>query len=369
MNISSENICAKTPFLGMTHSDLVELCQQAGVKPVHADHLVAAVFRYYQRDIDAITTIPNVLKTYLAAHTSMFEPECTAAQLAADGTRKLVLKMSDGKAVETVLIKGAKRLTQCISTQVGCAVGCTFCLTATAGLSRNLTAAEMVSEVWAGQKLSDGQVSNIVLMGMGEPLHNYHAVAQFLEIVTDAKGMAFSPNRVTLSTSGMVPAMYRMLEDKWPCNLAVSLNATTDAVRDQIIPINRKYPIATLMQAVRDYIQQRGNKRVLIEYVMLAGVNDSLDDAKRLCALLDDLHCTINLLPFNPYPGAAFDRPSDAAVSEFQAVLVEAGLIAIIRQSKGRDISAACGQLITSIKKRNDSGRITRSSLTDSMRK
>ncbi len=341
----------KPALLGMSHSDLLELCQQAGVKPVHADHIVASVFRYYQSDIAEIRDIPQVLKSYLMEHVSMLDPQCSAEQVAADGTRKLVLTMADGKAVETVLIQGSNRLTQCISTQVGCAVGCTFCLTATGGLTRNLTAAEMVAEVWAGQKLSNQHISNIVLMGMGEPLHNYNAVAQFLEIVTDPKGMAFSPNRVTLSTSGMVPAIYRMLEDQLPCNLAVSLNATTDEVRDKIIPINRKYPIATLMQAVRDYIQARGNKRVLIEYVMLAGINDSLEDAKRLCALLDGLQCTINLLPFNPYLGASFDRPSDAAVSAFQAVLVEAKLIAIIRQSKGREISAACGQLITEIKK------------------
>jgi len=341
----------KLSLLGMTHRDLLELCHQAGVKAVHADHIVATIFRYYQTDISAISTIPQALQRYLSDHISMLEPECTAEQLAADGTRKLVLQMPDAKAVETVLIQGENRLTQCISTQVGCAVGCTFCLTATAGLTRNLSAAEMVSEVRAGQKISGQKVSNIVLMGMGEPLHNYDAVAQFLAIVTDPKGMAFSPNRVTLSTSGMVPAMYRMLEDQLPCNLAVSLNATTDAVRDKIIPINRKYPIATVLQAVRDYIQQRGNKRVLIEYVMLAGVNDSLDDARRLCALLEGMQCTINLLPFNPYPGAAFDRPSDDAISAFQAILVKAELIAIIRQSKGRDISAACGQLITEIKK------------------
>ncbi|MBL4775125.1 MAG: 23S rRNA (adenine(2503)-C(2))-methyltransferase RlmN, partial [Mariprofundus sp.] len=184
----------------------------------------------------------------------------------------------------------------------------------------------------------------------GESFHNYNAVAQFLDIVTDRKGMAFSPNRVTLSTSGVVPAIYRMIEDQLPCNLAVSLNATTDAVRDQIIPINRKYPIAQLMQAVRDFIQARGNKRVLIEYVLLAGVNDSLEDAQRLCGLLEGLNCTVNLLPFNPYSGSNFKRPDDASISAFQAVLVKAHLIAIVRKSKGREISAACGQLITEIR-------------------
>jgi len=348
----------KRDLLGMSHADLVELCHQAGVKPVHADHIVASVFRRLHTDLADIANIPKLLQSYLAEHVEVGQPVCTAEQQAEDGTRKLVLQMRDGKAVETVLIEGANRLTQCISTQVGCAVGCTFCLTATAGLTRNLNAAEMVSEIMAGQRMSGQRVSNIVLMGMGEPLHNYHAVAQFLAIVSDPKGMAFSPNRITLSTSGMVPAIYRMLEDRWPCNLAVSLNATTDAVRDQIIPLNRKYPIAMLMQAVRDYIQQRGNKRVLIEYVMLAGVNDSLGDAKRLCGLLEGLQCTVNLLPFNPYPGSDFKRPADHVVSAFQAVLVEAHLIAIVRQSKGREISAACGQLITEIRANKPSSSV-----------
>jgi len=357
----------KASLLGMSHPDLVALCQQAGVKPVHADHIVASVFRRAESNFSDIADIPKALQSYLVEHAEILEPVCTAEQLAMDGTRKLVLQMQDGKAVETVLIAAENRLTQCISTQVGCAVGCTFCLTATAGLTRNLSAAEMVAEVMAGQRISNQgvsrnqdigsnqcigskRISNIVLMGMGEPLHNYQAVAQFLTIVTDPKGMAFSPNRVTLSTSGVVPAIYRMLDDQLPCNLAVSLNATTDAVRDKIIPINRKYPIAMLMQAVRDYIQARGNKRVLIEYVMLAGVNDTIDDAKRLCTLLEGLRCTINLLPFNSYQGSAFKRPEDHVVRAFQTVLVEAKLIAIVRQSKGRDISAACGQLITELR-------------------
>ncbi len=339
----------KIPLNGLNHEQLVELCHRAGVKPVHAERLLASVFRHYNNDLDAIPDIPAALRAYLAEHACIFEPECTASQLAADGTRKLLLKMPDGKEVETVLIPGPGRLTQCISTQVGCAVGCTFCLTATAGLTRNLTAAEMVAEVMAGQRISGQSVRNIVLMGMGEPLHNYDAVAQFVRIATDPKGMAFSPNRITLSTSGLVPAIHRMIEDDLPCNLAVSLNATTDEVRSRIIPLNRKYPIGELMGAVGDYIAARGNKRVLIEYVLLAGINDTMDDAHRLCALLDGLGCTVNLLPFNPYPGSAFDRPADAAIATFRSVLVDASMVAVVRESRGRDISAACGQLKTEI--------------------
>jgi 23S rRNA (adenine2503-C2)-methyltransferase len=337
----------KIALNGLSHEQLVELCHRAGVKPVHAERLLAFVFRHYRTDLDAIPDIPVVLRTYLAEHACIFEPECTASQQAVDGTRKLLLKMPDGKEVETVLIPGPGRLTQCISTQVGCAVGCTFCLTATAGLTRNLTTAEMVAEVMAGQRISGQSVRNIVLMGMGEPLHNYDAVAQFVRIATDPKGMAFSPNRITLSTSGLVPAIYRMIEDGLPCNLAVSLNATTDEVRSRIIPLNRKYPIRELMQSVSDYIAARGNKRVLIEYVMLAGVNDSLEDAARLCELLDGVNSTVNLLPFNPFQGSAFKRPSDQTVTAFRSVLVDANKVVVVRESKGDDISAACGQLKT----------------------
>ena len=345
-----------TPLNGMDYDQLLALCNAAGVSTAHADSLRAAIFRYYSTDIAAIADLPLRLRSYLREHTTLLEPACTATSEAADGTQKLLLRMADGKEVETVLIPGNGRLTQCFSTQVGCAVGCTFCLTATAGLTRNLSTAEMVAEVMAGQRISERQVRNLVLMGMGEPLHNYDAMAQFVRIATDPKGMAFSPNRVTLSTSGLVPAMQRMIRDELPCNLAVSLNATTDAVRDSIMPINRKYPIALLLDTVRDYISVRGNKRVLIEYVLLAGINDTTADAERLCALLAGMGCTVNLLPFNTYPGLPFDRPADTAVSAFRAILVEAGIIAVVRESKGRDIAAACGQLKTEVMQRRKAG-------------
>ncbi|WP_018294289.1 23S rRNA (adenine(2503)-C(2))-methyltransferase RlmN [Mariprofundus ferrooxydans] len=346
---------------GMNHDQLLALCGAAGVSPAHADRLRAAIFRHYGSDTDINNTpdLPLRLRSYLAEHTALLQPACTATSEGEDGTRKLLLAMADGREVETVLIPGNGRLTQCISTQVGCAVGCTFCLTATAGLTRNLTAAEMVAEVTAGQRISGRQVRNLVLMGMGEPLHNYDEVAHFVRLATDPKGMAFSPNRVTLSTSGLVPAMQRMIRDELPCNLAVSLNATTDAVRDTIMPINRKYPIAMLLDTVREYIRVRGNKRVLIEYVLLDGINDSQADAIRLCELMAGMGCTVNLLPFNAYPGLPFQRPADAAVSAFRAILVEAGIITVVRESKGRDIAAACGQLKTEVAQRRKASRIT----------
>lgn len=349
------------PLIGMEHADLVRICEAAGVKPVHADRLNASVFRYGITDPALIPELPQKLYDYLAQHINTLQPECIADQLAADGTRKMLLSMphanNDAKGgtkheVETVLIPGPNRLTQCVSTQVGCAVGCKFCLTATAGLTRNLSAAEMVAEVMTAREASDQEIRNLVLMGMGEPLHNYEEVAKFIRIATDPLGMAFSPRRVTLSTSGLVPGIYRMIEDKLPCNLAVSLNATTDAVRDRIIPINSKYPIAELMQAVRDYIAAKDKKRVLIEYVMLKGINDSIDDAHRLVALLDGLGCTVNLLPFNPFPGNPFERPDDVTVTAFRSVLVKADMVAVVRESRGDEISAACGQLKTEVAER-----------------
>lgn len=346
----AENTIQTSQYLtGMEHADLVRLCEAAGVKRVHADKLNAYLFRFGETDTTRIPELPQALRDYLAAHTSILEPTLLAEKNAEDGSGKMLLAMPDGKEVETVLIPGPGRLTQCVSTQVGCAAGCRFCLTATAGLTRNLTAAEMAAQVMTARKHSSEEIRNIVLMGMGEPLHNYDEVAKFVRIATDPMGLAFSPRRVTLSTSGLVPGIYRMIEDRLPCNLAVSLNATTDEVRSQIMPVNVKYPIAELMAAVRDYIKVKDRKRVLIEYVMLAGVNDAFEDAERLVKLLDGLGCTVNLLPFNPFPGSGFKRPTDATVTAFRSRLVKADMVAVVRESRGDEISAACGQLKTEV--------------------
>jgi len=343
-----------TPLIGMEHTDLVRLCEEAGVKRVHADRLNAFIFRHGITDHHQMPELPQALRNHLDTHTSTLEPKIIAEKSAEDGSSKLLLSMPDSHEVakheiETVLIPGPGRLTQCVSTQVGCAAGCRFCLTATAGLTRNLSAAEMVAQVMTARKRSRQEIRNIVLMGMGEPLHNYEEVAKFVRIATDPMGMAFSPRRITLSTSGLLPGIYRMIEDELPCNLAVSLNATTDETRSQIMPVNVKYPIAELMQAIRDYIAARDKKRVLIEYVMLAGINDSLDDAERLVQLLGGLGCTVNLLPFNPFPGSGYHRPDDATVSAFRSVLVRADMVAVVRESRGDEISAACGQLKTEV--------------------
>jgi len=334
----------------MARSDIVGLCSAAGVKPIHAETLLAHIFRHHAHDIHAIPDLPQSLYEWLDEHTQSFDVKVITQQTARDGTHKLLLAMPDGSQVETVLIPEKNRLTQCISTQVGCALNCDFCLTATAGLTRNLSAAEMVAQIMAAMDYHNERARNLVLMGMGEPMHNYDEVARFLRIVTDDKGMAFSPRRVTVSTAGHVPGIRRMMADKLPCNLALSLNATTDAVRNRIMPINHRWPIAEVLRSASEFAQAM-HKRVLIEYVMLAGVNDTDMDAKRLIQWLEGIPCTINLLPFNEFPCSPYQRPDDDRISAFRHILTAASKVVVIRESRGRDISAACGQLYTSTKR------------------
>jgi len=325
------------------------LCRSAGVKPVHAETLLAHVFRHHTRDIRAIPDLPQALYGWLEQHTKTLDVKLITRQTASDGTCKMLLAMPDGKEVETVLIPEKKRLTQCISTQIGCALNCSFCLTATAGLTRNLSAAEMAAQIMVAMDHYDERASNLVLMGMGEPMHNYEEVARFVRIVTDMKGMAFSPRRVTVSTAGHVPGIRRMIADHLPCNLALSLNATNDETRSRIMPINKRWPIAEVLYWAGEFARIM-HKRILIEYVMLAGINDTDMDAKRLIQLLEGIPCTINLLPFNTYPGSLYQRPEPARISAFRRILAEAGKVTVVRESRGRDISAACGQLYASAK-------------------
>jgi len=337
-----------TPLLGLNRQALQQLCHDAQVKDIHVKNLLAGIFRRNQT-VDDIIELPQQLRTWIAKHHPELEVTCKTEQLSIDGTHKFLLQMPDGKEIETVLIPTQGRMTQCVSSQVGCAAGCKFCLTATAGLTRNLSTAEMVAQVrFMRQRY---KVRNIVLMGMGEPLHNYDAVRAFIGILTDPLGMAFSPRRITLSTVGMIPSIYRLIEDKVNCNLAVSLNATTDDVRSEIMPINKAYPIAMLIQAMKDYsnaFSKKGkDKRIFVEYVLLAGINDDDADAMRLATLLEDVPCTVNLLPFNPFDGSLYQSPSEAQVTHFQDKLLAQGIFAIVRESRGKDILAACGQLKT----------------------
>jgi 23S rRNA (adenine2503-C2)-methyltransferase len=254
--------------------------------------------------------------------------------------------LHDGNTIEGVLIPGpGGRLTLCVSSQVGCASGCGFCLTGSGGLVRSLTVSELVNQVFAaGNIVGENTISNIVLMGMGEPLGNYEAVRSFIEIATDRNGMGFSPRKVTLSTCGLAPMIEKLADDGVEVSLAVSLNAITDELRDAMMPVNKTYPLSRLMQAVRYYCDKT-KRTVTIEYVLFKGINDSHDDVNRLMELLQDLPCMINILLFNPFPGSSYTRPDERRAFVFRDSLVNNGFVAVVRNSRGRDIHAACGQL------------------------
>ncbi len=297
-------------------------------------------------DVHAMTTLSRALRATLAERITVSRPEVAREQRATDGTRKFLFRLRDGEEIESVLIPDEDRLTACISTQVGCPLACRFCLTGLMGMRRNLASAEIVGEVLALQdRLGAGErISNIVLMGMGEPLLNFHEVERALRILCDEYGANFSPRRITLSTAGHAPGVQKLAASDLGVNLAVSLSATTDEVRDRLMPINKRWPIAVLLKACRAYpLPQR--RRLTFEYVMLDGVNDSEEDARRLVRLLRGIRCKINLIPFNATPDLP-DRPSPRErIEAFQQILCDAHLTATIRESRGQDIFAACGML------------------------
>ena len=297
-------------------------------------------------DMNQMTDLSKTFRVILKDHISISRPEITQVQRSSDGTRKFLLRLSDGEDIESVLIPDGGRLTACISTQVGCPLACRFCLTGLMGLRRNLVAGEIVGQVLALQdRLEQGEwISNIVLMGMGEPLLNFPQVDRALRILCDERGANFSPRRITLSTAGHVVGIRKLAASDLGVNLAVSLTATTDAVRDQIMPINRRWPIAELIKACRAY-PLPNRRRLTFEYVMLDGVNDSRQDAKRLVGLLHGIRCKINLIPFNTTPDLPDRASPRERVEAFQRILHDAGLTATIRESRGWDISAACGML------------------------
>jgi len=292
-----------------------------------------------------MTDLPRELREQFAAHFALpiLEPERVARSL--DGTRKLLFRLPDGYAIESVLIPEPPRLTLCISSQAGCAMGCVFCATARLGLQRNLSADEIVGQVMAAERILDAgeSISNVVFMGMGEPLHNYDAVVAAIETLCAPWGLNISARRITVSTVGLLPQMERLVRET-NVNLAVSLSATAETQRARLMPVNRKYPLAKLLDLCRSLpIAQR--RRITFEYVMLAGLNDTPADADRLVKLLHGIRSKVNLIPFNPFPDAGVARSGDETIEAFRAGLLAAGVLVTIRRSRGRDIDAACGQL------------------------
>lgn len=331
----------KTDLKNLTLEGLIQFLAGQGKERYRATQLFKWLYQQDAANFEEMTNLSKALREELAttACISRLEPE--AVEIGNDGTRKYLFRLEDGNAVESVLIPDEDRNTLCISTQAGCAMQCAFCLTGTFKLTRNLTTAEIVNQILAVRR--DVEVRNIVLMGMGEPLHNLENVIAALQIMVNDNGLKLSSRRVTVSTCGLVPELERLGREV-TVNLAVSLNATTDELRDRIMPVNKRYPIATLLAALKKF-PLPGRRKITIEYVLLGGLNDTPEDAKRLVRLLSDIPCKINLIPFNPHEGADFRPPTRAALDAFHKFLLDRHFTVITRDSRGSDISAACGQL------------------------
>lgn len=327
--------------------ELEEALTALGVPGFHGRQLFAWIYARGVTRFDQMTDLPAPLREQLTARFTISTPGLESTQTSADGTAKFLLRLADGRQVEAVYIPDTPAQTFCISTQVGCAMACAFCLTGKMGLIRNLTAGEIAGQVrvLAHETGLAKSTFNIVLMGMGEPLHNYDATMKALKILADERGLGLHPKRVTLSTVGLVPALERLSTESVMPNLAISLHATTDESRSALVPLNKRYDLKALLDACRRFPVSR-RARITFEYVMLAGVNDTPEDARRLVRLLAGIRGKVNLLPLNEAPGIPFRRPDDAHVNSFARILSERGVRVSVRKSRGRDIRAACGQLI-----------------------
>ncbi len=339
-------------LIGLSREALESELVAAGQKAFRARQLWHWIYCRGERDFAAMTTLAKSLRAVLAERFTVDRPATRRELKSEDGSRKWLLRFADGNEAEAVFIPEADRGALCVSSQVGCTLSCTFCHTGTQRLVRNLTAAEIVGQMMVARDAygewptpqGERLISNIVLMGMGEPLFNYDNVATAVRIIMDGEGIALSRRRITLSTSGVVP-MIRRVGEELGVNLAISLHAVNDELRDVLVPINKKYPIAELLQACRDYPAASNARRITFEYVMLKGINDSAADARALAELLRGIPAKVNLIPFNPWPGTVYENSSPAVAARFAAILNDAGYTAPIRVPRGRDIMAACGQL------------------------
>ena len=352
----------KTNLLGLSKDELVAFFVAMGEKAFRATQVMKWIYQFGVTDFGEMTNLSKKLQVKLNEVACVIPPKVKFKQFSEDGTRKWVFEVAGGSLVETVLIpaedsKEHGRKTLCISSQVGCALDCSFCSTGKQGFERDLTASEIIGQLWvANQSYMQGvaptqrenRVTNVVMMGMGEPLLNYEPVVASMSLMLDDNAYGLSKRRVTLSTSGIVPKMYDLARDI-DVALAISLHAPNDELRDELVPINKKYPLSELIKAAKAYVYDenpRHKKHVTIEYVMLSGVNDSDTHAHELVALLKDLPSKINLIPFNPFPHAPYGRSSNNRIHAFSAILNQAGFVCTVRQTRGDDIDAACGQLV-----------------------
>ena len=338
---------SRVNLVGLLPEALEELAVELGASRYRGRQLATWIYRKGVVDLEAMTDLPRDFKSALAERAVLTLPDVERVTPSQDGSRKLVLRLEDGSRISSVVIPDDDRMTLCLSTQVGCGYGCAFCLTGTMGQERNLEAGEIVGQLMvANRLLGEGQrVTHLVFMGMGEPLANYDALVTSLRILTDARlGIGYSPRRITVSTVGLVKGIERLGREQLKVNLAISLHAADDETRGRLMPVNRSWNLDALMAAVRKY-PLAPRQRVFFEYVLLDGVNDSPDDAARLARLLRGVRAKVNLIPFNDWEGAGFQRPPIARILAFQSTLLDAGVTTTVRWSKGEDIGAACGQL------------------------
>lgn len=348
----------KPDLAGLEPHDLEEVLVRLDAPRFHARQIFQWIHKRGITDFAQMSDLPRELRERLGSAFQISTPQVRRKERSTDGTVKFLLQLADGKQIESVFIPDTPSQTFCISTQVGCAMRCAFCLTGKMGIDRNLTAGEIAGQVRILARelgMLDTRF-NIVLMGMGEPLHNYEATMKALRMLADEHGLAVSPRRITLSTVGVLPALERLATEPVMPNLAISLHSTTEDQRDMLVPINRKYGLKELLDACRRFPVKR-RERITFEYVMLSGVNDTPEDARRLVRLLHGIRGKVNLLPLNEAAGIPFERPSDGRVNAFARILSEHGVTVSVRKSRGRDIRAACGQLITESSKTASPGR------------
>jgi len=350
---------SKTNLLGMTPAQLAGYFQDIGEKPFRATQVLKWMHQLGAESFDEMTNISKSLREKLNAQAEIRGPEIVSQDISKDGTRKWVIRVDGGSCVETVLIPEGDRGTLCVSSQVGCSLNCSFCSTGKQGFNRNLSAAEIIGQVRIAIKSFGAMspankrvVTNVVMMGMGEPLMNFERVVSAMHLMMEDNAYGLSKRRVTLSTAGVVPAMDK-LGDVIDVSMAVSLHAPNDELRDVLVPINKRYPIKELMAACHRYLAKLDDKRVItIEYTMMAGVNDLPEHAKQLAKLLKTLPCKLNIIPFNPFPNSGYERPKAEAIEHFKNTMHKAGIRTTVRRTRGEEIDAACGQLVGMVEDR-----------------
>ena len=348
---------------------LTGFCGEIGERPFRAKQLLRWIHQSGEADFDGMSNLAKVLREKLSATAVVKPPEVISEHISTDGTRKWLMNVGSGNGIEAVFIPESRRSTLCVSSQVGCALACTFCSTGRQGFNRNLGVAEIIGQLWWANKAlattkeevvpennsiseikqvhpaeHNYKVSNVVMMGMGEPLANFENVVSALDLMLDDNAYGLSRRRVTVSTSGLVPAIDR-LSERCPVALAVSLHAPNDMLRDELVPINKKYPLKELLAACQRYLKTAPRNFITFEYIMLAGINDNISQARELVKLVKDTPCKFNLIPFNPFPNSGYKCSSSEAIRQFRDVLMQAGLISTVRKTRGDDIDAACGQL------------------------